>query len=247
MSDREQTSPPTPSKRALIIPTLLTLGAVAALLSLGSWQLTRDAARNHDWHAAQRDGEHPELRDSALSGPAEHVMWRRVRANAVFSGEPMLLSGASEGHLPGFRVMQVGTLEAGQRILVDRGFLAHEGVEKTVNAFAPDTQPVLLTGRVRPLTDSPDESPYTRKRSCASVWPPRSRASMLSVGWYVHTGEARVDYDWTSLHYAVQWFGLAVLVLAGWATWLWRRLGRRLSWSKGPTASERPLTSTLLP
>ena len=224
-----------PPRRALVAPTLLALAAIALLLYLGTWQLARDAERNRDWRTTQEDSERPTLRSSDLAGPDERVMWRRVHATVVFSDAPMLLSGASEDHRPGFRVMQMGTLEGAEHVLVDRGFLAHEGVEDAVNAFASDGQQVVLSGRVRPLADSPDEAPYPRRRGCATVWPPHSRASMAPQGWYIHTGEAQLHYDWTSLHYAVQWFGMAALVLAGLAVWLWRKLGQRLPWTVEPT------------
>ncbi len=235
MSRADRAEVPRPARRALVAPTLLALAAIALLLYLGTWQLARDAERNRDWRATQEDSERPTLRSSDLAGPDERVMWRRVHATVVFSDAPMLLSGASEDHRPGFRVMQMGTLEGAEHVLVDRGFLAHEGVEDAVNAFAPDGQQVVLSGRVRPLADSPDEAPYPRRRGCATVWPPHSRASMAPQGWYIHTGEAQLHYDWTSLHYAVQWFGMAALVLAGWAVWLWRKLGQRLPWTVEPT------------
>jgi len=231
----------------LALQTLFALGVVTLLVFLGVWQLERDTARNQDWHAAQRDDTYPALGASALAGTADRIMWRRVQITAVFSGEPMLLSGANESHRPGFRVMQVGTTETGDRILVDRGFLAHAGVEGAVTAFAPDESPVLITGRVRPLTGSPDARPYPRKRGCATVWPPHSRASMAATDWYIQTGEARVEYDWTSLHYAIQWFGMAALGLMGWAGWIWQRLGYGFPWTTEPEAQERPSAHNLNP
>ncbi len=189
-----------PPRRALVAPTLLALAAIALLLYLGTWQLARDAERNRDWRATQEDSERPTLRSSDLAGPDERVMWRRVHATVVFSDAPMLLSGASEDHRPGFRVMQMGTLEGAEHVLVDRGFLAHEGVEDAVNAFAPDGQQVVLSGRVRPLADSRTRPPTPggegARRSGLPTpeprWPPRAGTSTPGRRSSTMTGRASI-------------------------------------------------------
>ncbi len=99
--------------RRLLGPTLLALLAFALLALLGFWQLGRDAERNQDWRATQEDGAQPALGQADLDKGDDHVMWRRVCLHAVFEDGPMLLSGSSENHRPGFQVMQLATLDDG--------------------------------------------------------------------------------------------------------------------------------------
>lgn len=122
--------------RRLIFPALLGVVGVAILLALGNWQLRRLA-----WKEAILAEIDARMAEAPTDLPLSEVTeaadeYRPVEIVGAFSGDPLLVLTSAEGQGPGYRIISAFETGAGERILVDRGFLP-DAARETALAPAP--------------------------------------------------------------------------------------------------------------
>lgn len=204
---------------------LLGLGALA----LGGWQLQRDQERNEGRRVALAVSGSPPL------GPADPVeagaAWRRVDWEGRYFGAPELVAQRIEREERGYGLLQRFERADGLTVWVDRGWVGADGAAETVARFAAEAGPARLTGQLRPLVGNPGVEPAIGHGG-TRIWPPKAWPSVVattptSLPLHVvagaldgsrQPGAAALDgfepvppRDDTSLHYAAQWFGIAVV------------------------------------
>jgi cytochrome oxidase assembly protein ShyY1 len=229
-------------QRSVLLPALFTLFVVAGLISLGSWQIERKAWKEAliatlvERLAAPPAPLPPQAQWPRLSQADDE--FRRVTFTAAFPpGEEarVYTSGSAfrpDVSGPGYWIFAPARLPDGGVVVVDRGFLP-EGAQ----APAAGAEPIELTGVLR----WPEASGlFTPKEEPArNLWFARDhRAIAAAKGWgevapfYVdlesppppggllRPGPLTVNLRNEHLQYAITWFGLALVVTAGFAFWL---------------------------
>lgn len=242
---------PQHKSRGLLIPALMTLVALAVLVSLGLWQLER-----RDWKAEIIA--RIEARTSAAPVPvppeAEWPAWsaeageyRRVTATGTFLHQHETpIHGIAPGDGPGrplsgYYLLTPLQLASGAIIMVDRGFVP----EPLRNPAArPGSQPAgegTITGLLRapetPNRFSPANDPargefYVRDPAAIAAARGLTRVAPFSIavdadpsaGQWPRGGLTRLDIPDNHLQYALTWFGLAGTLLAVFAVYAFKRL-----------------------
>ena len=235
--------------RPLFVPTLVTLAALAILVSLGAWQLERMAwkqaliaridARAHaepeaivpeprwpEWRA-----EEDEFRAVRLTGTALHD--KEVLVHGLMSGQP----GAP---LQGFYVFTPVRLASGAVVMLNRGFIPSELRDPARRPEAQASSAISVTGLMR----APEARGWFMPENKAELdqWFTRDVAAMAqarglervapfwvdaapaanAAGW-PRAGQTRLSIPNNHLQYALTWFGLALTLLGVFGAWAWKR------------------------
>jgi len=216
---------------------------VLVLLSLCKWQLDRHTFKNRHVPLAVAAQALPVLEGDSLSGESlEGELYRHVRLSGRFVGEPLLEGGRQLGRRPGYALLQTFQSSQGLLLLVDRGeLLLADRTEalKRVEAL----EALSVDGQLRPLPESSLRSAVSTAEG-PLIWPRNSLAGIhghaagshdivpgvyLRAGPLLQEGESseegellstgyrapKTRYD--SLHYAKQWFAMALILVALWA------------------------------
>ncbi|MDJ1157857.1 SURF1 family protein [Chelatococcus sp. SYSU_G07232] len=241
-----------PRLRPLLLPGLLTLAALAVLLSLGTWQLGRKAwkdellariearihatpgeiVREEEWPAWKVAED--EYRRARLTGTFRHDAEVLVHGNSP--RDPR-----SGSVLPGYYVLTPLVRDDGTTVIVNRGFVP-------LDRRAPDTRPdgqvagaVTVTGVVRapeeggwfvPQNDAAKGEWFTRDVAAIAAAKKLQRVAPFYVdadaapnpGGWPRGGLTVVNFPNNHLEYALTWYGLAVGAAGVFIAWAWRRL-----------------------
>ena len=208
---------------------------MVAAVGLGIWQVRRDGERNAGREAALTVVGLPPLGEA---DGAEGNAWRTVRWTGYFAGEIELIGGRDVGGQRGYDVVQPFMRTSGGRVWVDRGWVDAGEVDAVVagahaaRGGVPSSGDgaIVLTGQLRPAAGSADAEPISGHGT--RIWPPGSWPALgllagVPFSTYVLAGgeggvraarnplvdgyEMVPERDNTSAHYALQWFGIAVL------------------------------------
>lgn len=232
---------PRPVPRRWLLPALVVLSAAAVCVRLGFWQLGRwqDARERLAAQAAALAGEPVEL--GAALPPTSPGSGTRVRLGGRW--EPsvhLLLSGRTRLSDPGVVVATVRVLPSGERVLVERGWMAapdartahpegspvtDEAVDGVVVAFASPPRPAAWT-------ELPSDSAGVALWSVRSLERDSCVARLGALAPFMvrvlpgsedAVGSPRpepfaLEDGGMHLGYALQWFGIALVIVAGaWA------------------------------
>lgn len=239
--------------RGLILPGVLTLAALAVLISLGNWQMDRLA-----WKT--------ELIRNATDRPNEAVLdlpppsawpgfdvagneYRPYRLTGAFLHDKEALvftslmdpNGPQRG--PGYWVVTPFTVAGGGTVLVNRGFTPEDRRLAADRGEIPDGNPVTIVGLLRPNDArnifTPDDQPaenvfFAREigsiAAAKGLAPPLAPfsidllASATPQGGLPQAGETRMAFSNNHLGYAVTWYGLAAALAAVFVSFAWTRL-----------------------
>lgn len=242
--------------RALILPAVLTLVALAVLVSLGNWQVRRLAWKED---LIARATERPQGPVEALPAASdwasfdiEEGEYRPYRLTGRFLHEKEALvftslsdpRGTLEG--PGYWVLTPFTLDSGGTVLVNRGFVP-QGRERPENrGEVLPAGPLTLTGLLRPDDTrnffTPDDKPGENlffARSIPAIAAAKGipapvapfsidlLAAGTPPGGLPQAGETRFAFANRHFGYAITWYGLAAALLAVFASFAWsHRRGR---------------------
>jgi surfeit locus 1 family protein len=238
-----------PRLRPLLTPGLMTLAALAILISLGIWQLERKAwkedliaridARAHGEPGAIVPEPHwPEWRP-------EDDEFRRVRltGTALPDKEVLvhgLMSAGPGSTLQGFYIFTPVQLASGAIVMLNRGFVPSELRDPARRAEGHPSGAITATGLVRaseargwfmpenrPERDAwftRDVTAMAQARGLERVAPFWIDADPVphATGW-PRAGQTRLSIPNNHLHYALTWFGLALALVGVFGTWAWRR------------------------
>jgi surfeit locus 1 family protein len=239
--------------RSLIVPGLAFLMALATLLSLGTWQLQRrawklDLIEKIEARAYGAAGAIlPESEWPRWSPEAEE--YRRVRVSGRFLHEHevavhgLMPSGQRGQPVQGFYLMTPLRLPDGAIVIVNRGFVP---MQLRDPASRPESRPegeVTVTGLVRgpekggsfrPENDPAREAWFIRDprqiaqaKNLARVAPFLIDADDTpNPGGWPKGGQTRLTMTNDHLHYALTWFGLALVLVGVFCTVVWRHFHR---------------------
>jgi surfeit locus 1 family protein len=239
--------------RGLLLPGLLTVVALAILVSLGNWQVRRLAWKED---LVARATERPKGPVADLPAASEwpgldvaEAEYRPYRLGGRFlhDKEALVFTSLSDpkGRYggPGYWVVTPFSLEGGGTVLVNRGF-APQG------RHLPSDRGETLSGSTQTVTGllRPNETPniftpadksetnifYARNvaaiAAAKSLLPPVAPftidlvASETPSGGLPQAGETRMAFSNNHLQYAITWYGLAVALLGVFIGFAWTRL-----------------------
>lgn len=219
--------------RRLVFPVLLGLSGTLVLASLGMWQLQRQ-----DWKEnilAEMDARIHSAPVSLPGTPTEdddHFLSVRVVGQYLDGDIPVLASNRDVGAM--FRIIAPFQTDSGRTILVDRGFVLDELLDRPRPAGE-----ATLTGNLHWPDDKNNSTP--EPDLTAGIWFARDIPAMAKTLGTEETllvvretsetdnGITPFPVDTAAIpnnhfSYAVQWFGFA-LVWAGMSLFLiWRQL-----------------------
>lgn len=213
---------------------LLTLVAVPAFVSLGSWQWHRGEYRQALWDDFER-ADVPAIEASAASLDSL-PRFTRVRVEGELEGaRQVLLDNISREGAPGYEVLTLLRLADGTHLMVNRGWLPFSGYRDRLPDIAVSaaglqrltgrlsTLPVsgIAAGRAPPAADGPwpRVGSFPDHADLARLWgvPLRTPVLLLDAG----SGPGYLR-DWKppgvspdrNFSYAIQWWSFALLAVA---------------------------------
>ena len=134
-----------------LLPALLTLALLALLVSLGGWQLRRageSRALLAAFDAASAGAR--ELPPAAAPGPVPRYAHMRL-AGRYLPQRQFLLDNMTHAGAAGYRVLTPFATDAGQTVLVDRGWIPAGPSRAVLPAIAVGALPRVLAGRIDEL------------------------------------------------------------------------------------------------
>ena len=226
------------SVRSLLL-AVLVLAATAACVRLGFWQLARMRYK-HAIHAAQRALlARPPLELSQGLPGAMPEAGSRVRVRGAWDPAALvLLSGRTHLGAAGVSLVCAARLASGERVLVERGWIAAEDSRTAHPELVADSL-ADVTGVVQPLAHSLHPIPWaelTSQRAGTRLWSARvleadsaaARFGGTLAPWMVRAlpvGTPRdgapipedvvVPDESMHLSYAIQWFSFAAIISVG--------------------------------
>jgi surfeit locus 1 family protein len=239
--------------RSLLLPAVLVLAAFAVLIALGNWQVRRLAWKeNLIARASERPLEAARDLPSAPAWPKFDVGEGEYRPYGlrgrflhdkealVFTSLPQP-KGALGG--PGYWIVTPFRLTDGGTVLVNRGF-APQGRHVPVDrGESLSGEPATVIGLMRPDEDRSfflpgdraDENVFYARNvaeiaASKNLPPPIAPftidliAAETPPGGLPQAGETRMVFSNNHLQYAVTWYGLAVALMAVFASFAWQRL-----------------------
>ena len=238
--------------RVLIVPSVCALAAIAALVSLGNWQLRRlawkegliaDAAERPSApvrdlpspsHWPDLDIEAAEFRPFRLRGRFLHDMEAWVFTSL---GEPKGRFGG-----PGYWIVTPLALENGGTVLVNRGFAPQDRHPPSERGEALSSGTVSVAGLLRPDEERSIFTPEDRSADnvfFARQIEPIAAAKGLEApvapftidllaaetppGGLPQAGETRVAFTNSHFQYALTWYSLALALAGVFASFAWSR------------------------
>lgn len=216
------------------IPTVATAAVLAMLLSLGTWQLRRNAETNAKLAAFAEQLDAPPI--GSVHGSPSDLWHRQATLAGTFRAEPRFLIGRAESSRPGYAIVQVLDLESGESLLVERGWALHARLDEAIASLPSEEQ---VTGVLLPLQGA-GLKPLPAQDGIQERWPARSSAAMaqtvgtalvpalLVVGEETHPSTHADPADllvtgwWVRpttrphLEYAATWFAIAAVLI-----WIW--------------------------
>jgi surfeit locus 1 family protein len=224
--------------RTLLLGALV-VAATTICVRLGVWQLERMRYK-HTIHAAQRALLARPPLDVEQTFPATPPeTGSRVRLRGRWEpGAHVLLSGRTHMGAAGVSLVSAVRLDSGERVLVERGWLAAADSRTAHPELAADSL-ADVTGVALPLERSPRPTPWAElpsERPGTRLWCARALDADSSAArfdgtlatWMVRelpgaprTAGAPIPEEYVvpdeSMHlsYAIQWFGFAVIISGG--------------------------------
>lgn len=222
-------------------PALFALCGIVMLLALGVWQLERRAWKHDLIHKIET-----RLQDAAMPLPQDFADpalfdYRRVWVTGTLRHDKEMHRAARDQYGRfGYHVLTPMVTEAGQNLLIDRGFVPPEKKPPDSRAEGQISGPATITGvaRVPPgrgwLTPAnrPDENFWlwidlpsmASFAGVAAFQPVMIEADATpNQGGYPIGGQTRTDFPDNHLIYAVTWFSLALALAVIFFLAHWRR------------------------
>lgn len=229
--------------RALLVPAILTLVALAILVSLGNWQIRR-LAWKEDLIARATERPQGPVRElppasewQGIDPAALEFFAFRMRGAFLNEAEARVFTslGAPSGPYggPGYWIVTPFRLEGGGTVLVNRGFAPQDRHLPPARGEALPEGPRTITGLLRPDEEphlfTPDDRPadnlfFTRNvgaiAAAKGLGGPVAPftidlvAAETPPGGLPQAGETLIRFPNSHLGYAVTWYGLALALLA---------------------------------
>lgn len=241
---------PRPGRGRWWLVAAFVVAACAVCVRLGFWQLERHAAKDAQLREARSALAQPPRVLEALPVGDTLALGVRVELRGTWERAHLLLSGRTHLSEPGVSWVTPLVLASGERVLVERGWVAAPDGRASAPSWLASDATARVTGVVQPFARVPRPATWARlpeepagvvrwsvraleRDSCVARLgalapfvvrelppsPPRAReAGPQPEPYDLATGSVHLSY-------AVQWFGIALVVLAGAVALGWR--GRR--------------------
>jgi cytochrome oxidase assembly protein ShyY1 len=251
-------------ERRWVAGHLLALVMAGLFIGLGIWQLARDSEKDRLIARAKADYARPAPDIASL--PANARDGTRVQARGTFDGrhETVLRNRVRGGHI-GVDVLTPLRLADGTAVLVDRGWV-RASAQSGLSTDPPPRGTAEVHGLLHPSStfsadDSVDELPdgrlavprvdleaigKTLPYRVRPVWIEARAIDPKPAGRAPQLPQPPPPDRVNHLHYALQWFGLALIPIIGWPIALRRFLRQRTAAtnaSSDSTASTAAVTS----
>ncbi len=243
------------NRSSLLIPLIFTLSGLAVLLSLGTWQLERKAWKERmiatlEERLKATPGELPPPSQWGTL-TADNAEFRRVRLRADFRNDAawVFTSGSAlrdDVRSSGYFVFMAGRLPGGEHIVVNRGYAKDRisslpvGPQEIVGVLRwPDLSSAFVADH-----DRANDVWYVRdplKMAAVRQWDTVApfyveQEAPVPPGGVPHPAPLRVKLPNHHLQYAVTWYGLAAVLVAVFAAWLFHRRRQRTAGMGAPTS-----------
>lgn len=217
--------------RPSLAASLATVAILPVLLYLGYWQLGRAEQKTEMLarFAAQSDGAALQLTGDVAA--AENFRYQPVEAIGTFEpGRQFLLDNQIDQGRPGFHVFTPFRTRAGERVLVNRGWIPMDNARRPAVDLSVSGESRLLRG----VLNHPPDVGYRLEATDSGAWPrvvqyiDTDELSALlgqkllpSIVWLDPDAPDGFERQWKvvpfgpekHLGYAVQWFGLAAALV----------------------------------
>jgi surfeit locus 1 family protein len=231
--------------RGLLGFTALTLAALAVLIGLGVWQLQRLQWKEGliaKIEARTKAAPITLAEATAMAARGEDPSYTRVRVSGRYDhAKERYLFALSEGRA-GWHVIAPLETEAGETVLIDRGFVPDNLKAPASRAKGEVEGVVAVTGIVRlpdrPGAFTPDNEPEANRwfwrdedAMARSMFPGESvRVAPFfleaekgeAAGGWPEGGQTRLDLPNNHLQYAITWFLLAAALVGVYAAYVWK-------------------------
>ena len=142
-----------------VITHLVVVAIAATFVSLGLWQLDRLAERRADNEriAQNMSGDARPLTETLeqYGNDPDALSYRRVVVTGTYRpADEVLLTPRANGRSPGHHVVTPLAIDAGQAVLVDRGWVPFADDEPPVDAAAPPSDVVTVEGILLPTAEA---------------------------------------------------------------------------------------------
>jgi surfeit locus 1 family protein len=231
---------PAPRRRGLLVPAIVLIGALAVLVSLGTWQLERRAwkealiAELERKLAAPAADLPPRERWPQLDAATDE--FRRVKFSAEFLPDQEALVYSSGSSLrpdvkgPGYFVFSPARLAGGGIVVVDRGFVPEGKQDPGARAQGRLSGTIDIVGVLRwpeargafTPSDQPDKNLWFARdplaMAAAKGWGAVApfyvdQEAPVAPGGLPKAGPVQPSLPNNHLQYAVTWYGLALVFL----------------------------------
>lgn len=242
----------------LVLPTILTIAALAVLIGLGTWQLQRMAWKDGLLaQIAERMAAPPVPFEEALARArkGEDLEYTRVAVSGRWMPGPEWHLWAPTTGGPGWHVYAPLATAAGPIVIVNRGFVPDARRDPASRPEPPVQDDVRIVGLLRKpeikATFTPDNTPdrnawYWRDLDgMVAALPPGPRANVApffldaekdpaAAPLAPQGGVTRLDIPNNHLQYAVTWYGLAATLIGVYAAFAWGGLRQRRTLPPSP-------------
>jgi len=240
-----------PRRRAgRVVPTLFALMALVAFLSLGTWQIERKAWKETLIDTLERRLSaaptelQPQQRWAGLDQADDE--FRRVKLTATFvpAAEAFIYTSGSAMRSdiagPGYWIFALARLASGGRVVVNRGFVPEARRDPATRTAGETTGVIDMVGVLRWPEPRGLFTPTDQPQS--NLWFVRDPVAIAAAkGWgevapffielespqppggLPRAGPLKVNLRNEHLHYALTWYGLALVVAVMFGFWLRNR------------------------
>ncbi len=219
--------------RPRLWPTLFTVPAVLAMLSLGTWQVQRLAWKEGRIAERQAGLAAPVTPWPEAAGRLTQLLWHRVSAHGRFLHErELVLAARSLNGNPGYHIVTPFQTLEGRVLLVDRGWVPLERKDPGARAEGQIDGPAEVTGILRPGHQPNWLTPENEPEKNFWFWidlPAMARAAGLAdqavseayleadatpnPGGFPIGGQTRTRLPNDHLQYAITWYALAAALI----------------------------------
>lgn len=153
------------------VPTLFMVFGVGLTAYLGVWQL----GRHYEKQALKADIlaglDQAVLGNDDLSATAAPPYYRKIEVTGRFVEPLALTNGRKEFGYVGYGVVQPFQLDGGPLLLIDRGWVPRDGLERAMAEVDVTGESTSIRGQLRPVEGEPDRKAVPGRDGLPELWP----------------------------------------------------------------------------
>ncbi len=236
-----------------ILPLFFAGFGVPLTFGLGVWQVQRHMVKMDAHELVHERISAPKLSNEALIEPKEEDHWKLIDITGSYTQKTALIGGKMEQRQPGYQMLHLFETDSGTPIIVERGWMPREDINKNHEMAMENIESITVTGQLRPIRFFHEMEPAPAPDFPAEVWRPGSQGE-IHRRWlpdaptiYITEGPVLREHqskdltqmpyrgfvptpaEYNSFYYAIQWFVISMVLLG---------IGIKLGLSPEPTTPE---------